>query len=105
MPARRALAASLPPLRAAYFARARLLTAHSAYTAQNQAKIAAAGGIERIIAAMDHHKAHSGLHVQACGVLRNLAATPGTQNRIAACGYVEPPRAVWSGARVHACQP
>jgi len=77
----------------------RALTTHSARTAQNQAKIAAAGGIERIIAAMDHHKAHSGLHVQACGVLRNLAATPGTQNRIAACGYV----ALLGARPVHSC--
>ena len=56
------------------------------WAAHNQGRLAAAGGIECVIGAMDHYKAHSALNLQACGVLRNLASTPGTQNSIAACG-------------------
>lgn len=55
--------------------------------AHNLEALAAAGGIERTTAAMDHHKACAALNLQACGVLRNLASTPGSQKRIAACGY------------------
>ena len=47
----------------------------SAQNAHNQVRIAAAGGIERIIAVMDQHKTHSGVHVQATTRTRKRTRT------------------------------
>ena len=53
-------------------------------------KIAAAGGIETVIAAMTAHKTSAGVQEEACGALGNLAAN-NDNNRVAisAAGGVE----------------
>ncbi len=44
----------------------------AALNADNQLKLAEAGGIEAVVAAMTAHKASAGVQAQACIALRNL---------------------------------
>jgi len=53
-----------------------------AFTAENQAKIADAGGTDRVLASMAAHPSAEGLQQKACGALNNLALRADNQAKI-----------------------
>ena len=57
--------------------------------ADNQVKIAAAGGIESILNAMKQYAQHESVQKQGCGALWNLAANADNKVKIAAAGGIE----------------
>jgi hypothetical protein len=57
--------------------------------AENKERIAAAGGIDRVVQAMAAHVGVAGVQEQGCGALRNLAANAENKKRIAAAGGID----------------
>ena len=57
--------------------------------AENQVKIASAGGIEAVVGAMRQHLAVAGVQEQGCWALSNLAANADNKVKIASAGGIE----------------
>jgi len=52
-------------------------------------KIAAAGGIVAIVAAMSAHKMSAGVQEQACGALKSISFNDDNEIKVAAAGGIE----------------
>ncbi len=56
--------------------------------ADNQVKVAQAGGIEVVISAMRKHEGHAGVQEKGCGALHNLARNADKQVKVAQAGGI-----------------